>query len=88
MFRLILCCSICLSLGLRLGKAPNGLHSCFRQDGCPVDVQRINDRTLVVRLNDGLLSGLWFQVFRDPAAAPLKKGYTLKLPNCSISLLV
>jgi hypothetical protein len=48
------------------------------------DVQRINDRTLVVRLNDGLLAGMWFQAFRDPSAAPVEKGYTLKLDNCSI----
>ena len=51
-----------------------------------VDVQRINDRTLVIRLNDGLLAGIWFQAFRDPAAAPLEKGYTLTLHNCSIAV--
>jgi hypothetical protein len=51
-----------------------------------VDVQRINDRTLVVRLNDGLLAGLWFQAFRNPTAAPLEKGYTLTLQNCSITI--
>jgi len=52
----------------------------------PIEVQRTNDRTVAVRLNDGLLSGSWYQVFRDPAAAPLKKGYTLTLPICSISV--
>lgn len=52
----------------------------------PIDVQRTNDRTVVVRLNDGLLAGSWFQAFRDPAAAPLEKGYTLSLHNCSITV--
>jgi hypothetical protein len=50
------------------------------------DVQRINDRALVVRLNDGLLAGMWFQAFRDPSLAPLEKGYTLKLDNCFIEV--
>jgi hypothetical protein len=52
----------------------------------PIDVQRSNDRTVVVRLNGGLLAGSWYQVFRDPAAAPLKRGHTLTLPNCTITV--
>jgi hypothetical protein len=52
----------------------------------PIEVQRINDRTLVVRLNDGLLARSWYQYFRDPTAAPLERGYTLTLRNCSITV--
>ena len=52
----------------------------------PIDVQRTNDRTVVVRLNDGLLAGSWYQAFRDPVDAPLEKGYTLTLHDCSITV--
>ncbi|MCX5896104.1 MAG: hypothetical protein NTZ51_09790 [Proteobacteria bacterium] len=50
-----------------------------------LEAQRVDDRTLVVRLNDGLLAGVWNQFFRDPVA-PLKKGYTLKLSDLSVTV--
>ena len=50
-----------------------------------IEVQRINDRTVVLRLSNGLLAGSWNQVFRD-SGAPIKKGAAWKLANCSLAV--
>jgi hypothetical protein len=51
----------------------------------PLEVQRVNERTLVVRCASGMLKGAWEQSFRD-SAAPLEKGYTLQLPGFSVTV--
>ncbi len=63
-----------------------GLHTFLLSAGLmQIEVQRINDRTVVLRLSNGLLAGAWNQVFRD-SAAPIKKGAALKLANCSLAV--
>jgi len=49
----------------------------------PLEVRRVNERTLMVRFESGMLKGSWEQSFRD-SAAPLEKGYTLQLPGFSV----
>ena len=51
----------------------------------PVEVQRVNERTLVVRVRSGMLKRAWEQFFRD-STAPLEKGYTLQLPGFSATV--
>ena len=51
----------------------------------PVGVERVDERTLVVRVPSGMLKGAWEQSFRD-SAAPLEKGYTLQLPGFSVTV--
>ncbi|MCX5900981.1 MAG: hypothetical protein NTX06_09655 [Proteobacteria bacterium] len=63
-----------------------GLHTFLLSAGLmQIEVQRINDRTVVLRLSNGLLAGSWNQVFRD-SGAPIKKGAALKLANCSLAV--
>jgi hypothetical protein len=50
-----------------------------------LEVQRVNERTLMVRFESGMLKGAWEQSFRD-SAAPLEKGYTLQLPGFSVTV--
>lgn len=61
------------------------LHPVLLSAGSmPIAVQRVNDRTLVIRyLDDGLLTGLWNQVFRD-AAELIQQDVPLKLTHCSV----
>jgi hypothetical protein len=51
----------------------------------PVEIQRVNDRTLVVHIRNGMLRRTWEQFFRD-SASPLAKGHTLQLPPFSITV--
>jgi hypothetical protein len=51
----------------------------------PVEVQRADERTLVIRIQNGMLKGAWEQSFRD-SAAPLEKGYTRQLPGFSATV--
>ncbi len=48
-----------------------GVHS--------VDILRRDDRTLVFNMDDTFLTRPWCQVFRDPAASPMKAGDTVRL---------
>jgi hypothetical protein len=51
----------------------------------PVEVQRVNDRTLVVRIRNGMLRRTWEQFFRD-SASPLAKRCALQLPGFSATV--
>jgi hypothetical protein len=51
----------------------------------PVEVQRVDERALVVRVPGGMLKGAWEQSFRD-CTAPLEQGYTLQLPGFSVTV--
>jgi hypothetical protein len=51
----------------------------------PMEVEREDELTLVVRARSGMLKGEWDQSFRD-SAAPLEKGYTLQLPCFSVTV--
>jgi hypothetical protein len=71
-------------------RAANGQNPCLNtfllSAGLePVEVQRVNDRTLVVRIRGGMLRRTWEQFFRD-SASPLEKGYTLQLPGFSATV--
>ena len=51
----------------------------------PVEVERVDECALVVRVPGGMLKGAWEQSFRD-SAAPLEQGYTLQLPGFSVTV--
>ena len=71
-------------------RAANGQNPCLNtfllSAGLqPLEVQRINERTLLVRFKSGMLKGAWEQSFRDSAAL-LEKGYSLKLSDITVTV--
>ena len=51
----------------------------------PVELQRVNDQTLVVRMPDGLLTGVWNQFFRS-SGEPIAKGLPLKFSDVTVTV--
>jgi len=71
-------------------RAANGQNPCLNtfllSAGLrPLEVQRVDERTLMVRFESCMLQGSWEQSFRD-SATPLEKGYTLELPAFSVTV--